>query len=121
LVDLQRDYEQISEAQTQILSVWENLATNEQVQCGEYPTVLNPNDIATDKGSGDDSDYAPLADLLRSAAIDTAHAIDLWQAECLNPRAVIPPDVINEGRLAARAAGDALREAETQLGPIQGN
>jgi hypothetical protein len=115
LVDLQRDYERISESQAAILKIWEDLAANEQVQCGDYPTVLMPEDIS----SGADSVYASLVDLLRSAAIDTAHAIDLWQAECLNPRTIIPPDVINEGRLAARSAGDALREAQTQLGTIQ--
>ena len=86
------------------------------MQCGEHPTVLSPEAISAEE----DSAYTLLADLLRSAAIDTAHAIDLWRAECLNSRAIIPPDVIDEGRLIAHSAGDALREAQLQLGDIQG-
>jgi len=116
LVALQRDYERISESQTAILTVWEDLATGTQVQCGTYPEIVSLEGISAEG----DATYAGLADLLRGAALDTAHAIELWQAECLNPRAVIPPDVIDEGRLAARSAGDALREAQTLLEAIQG-
>jgi hypothetical protein len=116
LVALQRDYERISEAQAAILGVWEDLATDSQVQCGTYPEIVSPEGISAEG----DAAYAGLADLLRAAALDTAHAIELWQAECLNPRAVIPPDVIDEGRLAARSAGDALSEAQVLLKAIQG-
>ena len=116
LVDLQHDYEQISESQAAILKIWDDLAANKQVQCGDYPTILSPEAISAEE----DSAYTMLADLLRSAAIDTAHAIDLWRAECLNSRAIIPPDVIDEGRLITRSAGDALRKAQPQLGDIQG-
>lgn len=116
LVALQRDYERISESQAAILTVWEDLAADSQVQCGTYPEMVSPEGISAEG----DAAYTELANLLRSAALDTAHAIELWQAECLNPRAVIPPDVIDEGRLAARSAGDALHEAQTLLEAIQG-
>lgn len=116
LVELQRDYERISASQADILAIWENLAANEQVQCGEYPPVVDPASISAE----DDTAYQPLADLLQQAAFDVEHAINLWQAECLNPRPVPPPDVIDEGRFAARSAGDSLREAADLLIGIQG-
>jgi hypothetical protein len=116
LVALQRDYERISASQAAILTIWEDLATDSQVQCGSYPAIISPEGISAEG----DAAYTGLADLLRGAALDTAHAIELWQAECLNPRAVIPPDVIDEGRFAARSAGDTLREAQTLLEAIQG-
>ncbi|MBN1563193.1 MAG: hypothetical protein JXA10_05095 [Anaerolineae bacterium] len=121
LINLQRDYEQISAAQAAILQIWEDLAANKQVQCGADLTTINPEDMTQRDEASNDSAYATLNDLLRQAAIDTAQAVDLWQAECLQPRTVIPPDVIDQGRMMARSAGDALREAQPLFGPIQGN
>jgi hypothetical protein len=77
--------------------------------------VLSPEAIS----AGGDPAYQPLADLLRSAASDLDHALSVWKAECANPRRMPPPDVIDEGRLAARAAGDALKEAEPLLAELQ--
>jgi hypothetical protein len=94
ILALQQDYESLHESQQAIGKIWEDLAANQDVQCGSYP---------------------PPADLLRRAAIDIDHAIAVWKAECANPRRTPPPDVIDEGRLAARSAGDALRQAETLL------
>ncbi len=116
LVELQRDYERISASQTEILTIWEKLAANEQVQCGEYPPVVDPASISAE----DDTTHQPLAELLQQAAVDVERAINLWQAECLNPRPVPPPDVVDEGRFAARSAGDSLREAADLLTGIQG-
>ena len=114
-VDLQQDYESLRASQQAIGEIWEKLAANEEVSCGNYPDVLSPETIS----AGDDPAYQPLADLLRSAAVDIDHAVAVWKAECANPRRFPPPDVISEGRLAARAAGDALHEAETLLAEIQ--
>jgi hypothetical protein len=115
ILDLQQDYESLHESQQAIGKIWEDLAANQEVQCGSYPDVLSPDTIS----AGDDPAYQPLADLLRRAAIDIDHAIAVWKAECANPRQMPPPDVIDEGRLAARSAGDALRRAETLLADMQ--
>ncbi len=115
MADLQRDYEALSGAQQAVSEIWDKLAANQEVQCGNYPDVLSPEAIS----AADDPAYQPLADLLRSAAVDIAHALAVWKAECSNPRRMPPPDVIDEGRLAARAAGDALKEAETLLAELR--
>ena len=108
---LARDYESLNVAYQTIGNVWEGLASGEQVQCGTYPEAPAPEDIS----AGDDDALQPLADLLKQAAIELQSAINLWQAECNNPRTTIPPDVIDEGRLSVRAAGDTLREANDLL------
>jgi hypothetical protein len=115
LVDLQQDYESLRESYQAISEIWDKLATNQTMQCGNDPAVLSPEAIS----AGDDPTYQPLADLLRRAAIDLDHSLTVWKAECINPRQNPSPDVINEGRLAAGSAGDALREAETLLADIQ--
>ena len=115
LVHLQRNYELLHASRQAISNIWESLATNSQVQCGDYPTVIPAESISAQ----DDPAFEVLADLLRRAAIGLNQALDLWKSECANPRATIPPDVINEGRLATRAAGDALAEAQTLLSDIQ--
>jgi hypothetical protein len=115
VLDLQQDYESLRVSQQTISDIWDKLAANQEVQCGSYPDVLSPDAISA---QGDPA-YQPLADLLRGAAIDIDHAITVWKAECANPRRVPPPDVIDEGRLAARSAGDALKEAKTLLAEIQ--
>jgi hypothetical protein len=114
LANLRRDYQALSAAQQAIGTVWENLATGQQAQCGTYPDVLSPDSISAEG----DSTYEPLAQLLRRAAIATDQAVTLWRAECDKERQNPPPDVIDQGRLAARAAGDALREAGTLLAAI---
>jgi len=108
---LQQDYEALRASQQAISDIWEALAANREVQCGSYPDTLNPEGIFAEG----DAAYAPLAESLRRAAIDLDHAVSMWRAECANPRRFPPPDVIDEGRRAARSAGDALREAETLL------
>lgn len=115
IVALQQDYEALRGSQQAVSEIWDKLAANQEVQCGNYPAVLGAEAISA---AGDPA-YQPLADLLRNAAIDLDHALTVWKAECANPRQMPPPDVINEGRLAARAAGDALKEAEPLLAALQ--
>jgi hypothetical protein len=115
LVNLQRQYEEIRFAQKTISDIWEGLATGEQAQCGQYPDMTGPDAIIDDETGT----FVELVDWLRRAAIETEKAVNLWKAECNNPRTVLPPDVIDQGRLASRAAGDALREAERLLAEIQ--
>ncbi len=115
LPDLQQQYTALVEAQQAIGQVWEALATGQQAQCGDYPEVVNPATIS----AGDDDRLQPLADLLHRAAISLNQAVDLWKAECLKPRANPSPDVIDQGRLAARAAGDALHDAEQQIAALR--
>ncbi len=115
IVSLQQEYEALRSSQQAIGDVWEKLAVNEEVSCGSYPDALSPETISAEGETA----YQPLADLLRQAAIDIDHAINTWKAECANPRRFPPPDVIDEGRRAARSAGDALHEAETLLAGLQ--
>jgi hypothetical protein len=115
LSDLQQQYTALRETQQAIGQVWEALATGQQAQCGEYPEVLNPATIS----AGSDESLQPLADLLHRAAVSLNQAVDLWKAECLKPRANPTPEIIDQGRLAARAAGDALNDAEDQLTALQ--
>jgi hypothetical protein len=115
IIELQQDYEALLGSQQAISEIWDKLAANQEVQCGNYPVVLSAETVSA---AGDPA-YQPLADLLRSAASDLDHALAVWKAECANPRRMPPPDVINEGRLAARAAGDALREAEPLLAGLR--
>lgn len=116
LVSLQGKYESLRAAHDIISDIWETLADGGAAQCGNYPTVPDPAGIS----AGDEAGYTDLADLLRRAAIATQEAIDQWQAECTKPRANPSPDVIGDGLLAARAAGDALAQAEILLADIQG-
>jgi hypothetical protein len=115
LIDLQRDFEALRGSQQAISQIWDQLAANQEVQCGDYPDVLSPESIS----AANDPAHQPLADLLRSAANDLNHSLSVWKAECGNPRRMPPPDVIDEGRLAARTAGDALNEAEPLLAGLQ--
>lgn len=107
LPDLRQKYEALGKSQQAIAQVWENLATGQQARCGEYPEVINPATVS----AGGDTALEPLAELLHRAAVDIDQAVSLWKGECLKPRANPSPDVINQGRLAARAAGDALKQA----------
>ncbi|MBN1203058.1 MAG: hypothetical protein JXJ20_14505 [Anaerolineae bacterium] len=115
-VHLQRDYETLLDSHRAISAIWEALAAGEQAQCGEYPDVLPPESISAE----DDPAFETLADLLRRAAIGIEEAANLWRAECTYTRSNPPQDVINEGLLAVRGAGDLLEQAEQQLSGIQG-
>ncbi len=115
-VHLQRDYELLSQSHQDVSAIWEGLATGEQIQCGTSLDILQPEAITSE----DDSAQGPLADVLRQAAIDLNRAADLWRAECANPRTTIPASVIDQGRLAVRSAGDALKTAQGLLGGLQG-
>lgn len=108
---LERQYSTLNTAYTELSSVWEGLASGEQIQCSEPPDFPAPEEIAVDDEASDSS----LSGYLRSAAIELEQASRLWSTECANPRATIPPDIIDQGRLATRAAGDALRQVETLL------
>lgn len=111
LAELRRQYGEIDAARIAIARVWEGLATGEQMRCGDFPSVTPPENI----NDGGDPALTLLAEELRSAASATEQAINLWRAECQQPRQNIPPDVINEGRLAVRGAGDALTAAADYL------
>lgn len=115
LIDLQREYELLEAAHQAMSDIWEGLAAGDSVTCGEYPEVPAPDSIRAD----DDPAYDLLAETLRRASIDLDHAVNLWKAECSKTRPTAPPDVIDEGRLAVRAAGDSLKEAAPLLGDIQ--
>ena len=87
IVELQQDYEALLGSQQAISDIWDKLAANQEVQCGNYPDVLS---VETISAAGDPT-YQPLADLLRSAASDLDHALAVWKAECANPRRIPPP------------------------------
>jgi hypothetical protein len=114
-VHLQRDYESLRASHQKISDVWESLATGTQVRCGEYPDIMSPETISAE---GDPA-FEPLSALLHNAAIDIDEAINLWKAECSKPRANPSPDVIDKGRLAVRAAGDSLNQAQELLPGFQ--
>jgi hypothetical protein len=103
-------YERLQIAQRAISGVWEGLARGEQVQCGDTPDYPAPESITSSNDT-----QAALADHLQGAAIAINDAVNLWRAECRNPRPTIPPDVIDEGRFLTRAAGDDLRAASDLL------
>jgi hypothetical protein len=115
LVHLQRDYEDLRESHQAISDIWERLADQEQIQCGTYPDVLNPEAISAEG----DSAYDTLASTLDYAAISIGQAITLWQMECERPGGTVSPSTIQEGLLETRSAGDLLDEAETMLTAIQ--
>lgn len=109
--DLERQYAALQTGHAALTRIWEALGAGEQVQCSEPPDIPAPESITR----SDDAQFAPLSDQLRRAAVELGRAAALWQAECSNPRPTIPPDVIDQGRLATRTAGDALREAGALL------
>jgi hypothetical protein len=108
---LQQDYERLDTAHTAITTIWEGLAAGEDAQCGDYPDMPAPDSITSEGETAFDD----LAGLLRQAAIDTQKAVDLWRAECQNPRTTPSNSVISDGLLAARTAGDALEAAQEIL------
>ncbi len=108
---LQRDYETLHDAHEAISDVWENLADNQQVACGQMLSSPDPDGISAEG----DEDYEPLVTLLRNAAIDINEAVRLWQAECTRPGQQPSPDTISQGLLHVRAAGDSLNEASRLL------
>ncbi len=111
LLDLQRDYEALVTAHQALSAIWEGLARGTAVRCGTLPQVPDPAGISVP----DDSTYRDLATTLRQAAIELTRSRALWQAECSTPRPQPLPQVVQEGLLAVRAAGDALRQAEMLL------
>lgn len=112
LLRYQDQYERLVEANRAIAAVWDGLASGEQVQCGSYPDFPAPEAIPTATATTGDTS---LAVHLQDAAIAVDEAVTLWRAECNNPRPTTPPDVIDQGRLATRTAGDALRSAASLL------
>lgn len=111
LLDLQHDYEALVTAHQDLSAIWEGLARGSAARCGALPFVPDPAGI----GTADDLTYRDLAETLRQAAVELTRSRELWQAECASPRPQPPPQVINEGLLAVRAAGDALRKAASTL------
>ena len=67
--------------------------------------------ISPDALTSDD----PISLTLQQAAIEIQTAVNLWQAECQNPRPQPPPDVIDRGIRAALAAGTALDGASAAM------
>ncbi len=114
LLDLQHDYEALITAHQALSAIWEELARGAAVRCGTLPQMLDPAGIS----DADDQTYRDLTELLRQAAIELARSRDLWLAECATPRPQPPPQVIQEGLLSVRAAGDVLRQAESLLSAL---
>lgn len=110
-VELQQEYERLSATYKIMFDIWENLATGQTAQCGSYPDLPSPESISADE----DSTYEALAEALYQAAVSLDHSLSLWKTECNTPRQFPPPDVIDEGRRATRAAGDTLQEANEIL------
>ncbi|MBI5927870.1 MAG: hypothetical protein HY862_01065 [Chloroflexi bacterium] len=104
---LESTYSILTEAQTQIEGVWSDLQAGQAVDCA---TSLKPQ-ISPDALTGDDT----ISLILQQAAIETQTAVNLWQAECQNPRSQPPPDVIDRGIRAALAASTALDAASAAL------
>lgn len=110
-IELKQQHAALQTSYDAIALVWEGLATGQQIQCAPPPDIPAPESIT----QRNEVQLALLSELLRTAAGELRRAAILWQAECANPRPVIPPDVIDRGRLATRAAGDALRQADELL------
>ena len=95
------DYESLRASQQAILEVWEGLAANEQVQCGDYPDVIDPETISAHGDTAQES----LAERLRSAAINIDHAVNLFENTLPSPvsafgsgyRRAIKPDLLFSG------------------------
>ncbi|MCQ3932303.1 MAG: hypothetical protein DPW16_17780 [Chloroflexi bacterium] len=104
---LESTYSVLSEAQAQIEKVWSDLQAGRTVECA---AELKPQ-ISPDALSSDDS----ISLTLQQAAIEVQTAVNLWQAECQNPRPQPPPEVIDRGIRAALAAGTALDAASASL------
>lgn len=102
----EEDFEQLRQLHSQMQTVWEALQRGETAQCGEGYRSLSPESLP---------DGDPLNTRLRLAAAQLLEAVQLWQAECANPRQNVPSDIIDRGVLAVRGAGDALREVELLL------
>jgi len=104
---LEVSYSVLSEAHTQIEGIWTDLQAGQSVEC---TTPLNPQ-ISPDALTGADV----ISQTLQQAAIEIETAVNLWQAECQNPRPQPPADVIDRGVRAALAAGQALEAASELL------
>ncbi len=104
---LESTYSILSEAQAQIETVWTDLQADRTVDCA---SALKQQ-VSPDALSSDD----PISLILQQAAIEIQTAVNLWQAECQNPRSQPPPDVIDRGIRAALAAGTALDAASVAL------
>jgi hypothetical protein len=104
---LEQQYETLRQAQAAINNVWTDLQQGQEVACStEIPLTIAPGAI---------TDEDIVSQNLRQAAVSIERSMNLWEAECQNPREVIPPEVINEGWLAAQSAADALGRAEDGL------
>lgn len=103
-------YDELQAVQTAIEGIWSDLQTGENVGCAdELPFLPAPQNYEGEH---------PVSDLLYSAAVSLDTAYSLWTAECNNPRAEPPPEIVNQGLLAALSAGDSLQSVADIL---QGN
>ncbi len=102
----ENDFELLRQLHTQMDAVWGAISRGETAQCGTEYNTLSP-----ERFSGDH----PIARELRTAAVELADAVRLWQAECENPRTDIPADILDRGLRMVLTAGDALSEAELLL------
>lgn len=99
-------FEQLRQLHTSMDAIWGAISRGETAQCGTQYEIISPERFSDDQ---------PIGIELRTAAVELADAVRLWQAECENPRTEIPPDVIDRGVRMVLTAGDALREAEQLL------
>jgi hypothetical protein len=99
-------FEQLRQLHTQMDAVWGAISRGETAQCGTEYTTLSPEQFSEDH---------PIDRELRTAAVELADAVRLWQAECENPRTEIPANIIDRGLRMVLTAGDALSEVELSL------
>lgn len=111
LAQLQQQHARLKASHGQVAAIWEALAVGQNVPCSAPLQTVDPASVTL----LDDPVLHETSALLRDAAVDLNQAANLWRAECTHPRTTIPADVIDRGRLASRAAGAALSEAERLL------
>jgi hypothetical protein len=104
LFEIEENYETLRQLHVEISGIWESLARGENVQCGTEFEIPTPGSFSSEMGQ----QLATIAAELRAAS-------NRWVAECANPRADVPQEIIEAGLLEVRAAGDALREVESFL------
>lgn len=103
-------YDELQAVQSAIEGIWSDLQAGENVACAdELPFLPAPQNYEEEH---------PVASLLYSAAVSLDTAYSLWTAECNNPRAEPPPEIVNQGLLAALSAGVSLQSVADIL---QGN
>jgi len=106
LLELEAPYEELRQLHAQLSDIWEGLAQGELQTCSLIDISISPAQF---------SDAVSPERELRQATLELQAAALLWETECQRPRENIPQEVISEGVLIVRAAGDALFIVEVAL------